>query len=259
MPYPNVGPPPLKLPATRSTSAGGAGAPPPPMPRRLEVSNSVNLGELTRSQLWVGTPTKLGTRSRSINSSAFSAFHRYIITSFARDTTQLINTGTDPVTWNNGTIKMNVVRPLGGVAPDASARTASTVARLPNAITDETTAPLVDTAPFGRPVVPDVYRIVASSSQPTSTMGIERPGTTTSSHCSTSASDGALARTSIMRMPSRRHGFIARAMRSSSAINSKAPQSSRAYSISSSTQNAFSDTETPPIDTMASIDMTHSG
>src|SRR3954451_17612024 len=156
MPYPKVGPPPLKLPATRSTSAGGAGAPPPPMPRRLEVSNSGNLGELTRSQLWVGTPTKLVTRSRSISSSALSAFQRYIITSFALDTTQLRSTGTEPVTWNSGTIKMNVVRPLGGVTPAASARTASTVARLPKAITEETTAPFVDTAPFGRPVVPDV-------------------------------------------------------------------------------------------------------
>ena len=148
------------------------------------MSKSSNRGELTRSQLCVGTPTKLVTRSRSISSSAFSAFQRYIITSFDRDTTQLSNTGTHPVTWNSGTIRMNVVGSggSGGSAAGGSPAQRCPWARLPKAITDETIAPLVETAPFGRPVVPEVYRIVASSSQPTSTAGIDGPGTTTSFH-----------------------------------------------------------------------------
>ena len=184
------------LPATRSTNAVGAGAPPPPTPRRLDVSKSPKRGELTRSQLCVGTPMKVVTRSRSISSSAFSAFQRYIITSFDLETMQLSSTGTQPVTWNSGTIRMNASGPGSGAGEPggnaASARTASTAARLPNAITDETIAPLVETAPFGRPVVPEVYRIVASSSQPTSTAGIAGPATTTSFHWSTSSAEGEL-------------------------------------------------------------------
>src|SRR5207344_309768 len=213
-------------------SAGGAGAPPPPTPRRLDVSNSPKRGELTRSQLCVGTPMKLVTRSRSINSKAFSAFQRYIITNFDLVTMQLSNTGTQPVTWNKGTIRMNESGPASAdSAPDgeaAAVRTASTVARLPKAITDETIAPLVDTAPFGRPVVPEVYRIVASSSQATSMSGVADPGTTTSFHWSTSSADGDEARTSSMRTPNRRHGAIDRAIRSTSAISTDAPLSARA-------------------------------
>ena len=56
-------------------------------------------------------------------------------------------------------MRMNASGPAGsGDSPAAGGlgAHASTAARQPNAITDDTIAPLVDTAPFGRPVVPDV-------------------------------------------------------------------------------------------------------
>src|SRR3954470_21034334 len=98
-----LGLPLLKLPATRLTSSGGAGAPPPPTEMRLEVSVEANLGDSRRSQLWGGTPTKFVTRSRSISSSARSASHLYIITSFSPLLKHDSITGTQPVTWNSGT------------------------------------------------------------------------------------------------------------------------------------------------------------
>jgi hypothetical protein len=109
-----------KLVDTRRTSSGGAGAPPPPTATRLEVSNSPNRGDCSRSQLWVGTPTKLVTRSRSISSSARSGSHLYMMTSFSPVAKQDSITGTAPVTWNSGTIRTNDGR-LAGAAASSSA------------------------------------------------------------------------------------------------------------------------------------------
>ena len=105
------GRPVAKLLATRFTSSGGAGAPPPPTLARLDVSKSANRGDSSRSQLCVGTPTKLVTRSRSISSSARSGSHLYIITSFRPLAKHDSITGTQPVTWNSGTIRMNTGGP----------------------------------------------------------------------------------------------------------------------------------------------------
>ena len=86
----------------RFTNSGGIGAPPPPTDRRLEVSRSAKLGASSRSQLIVGTPTKLVTRSCSISSNARSGSHLYVITSFDPPTNAPSITGTSPVTWNSG-------------------------------------------------------------------------------------------------------------------------------------------------------------
>ena len=59
----------------------------------------------------MGTPTKFVTRSRSMSSRARSASQRYIITSFSPLPTQLSSTGTKPVTWNRGTMRMNTGGP----------------------------------------------------------------------------------------------------------------------------------------------------
>ena len=65
-------------------------------------------GDASRSQLWVGTPTKFVTRSRSMSSSARSGSHLYMITSFSPLDRHDSITGTHPVTWKSGTTRMNV-------------------------------------------------------------------------------------------------------------------------------------------------------
>ena len=60
-------------------------------------------------------------------------------------------------------------------------------------------------------------------------------------------------------VPSRRHAARDRWMRSSSAINTFAPLSTSAKSISSSVHHEFIDTEIAPIDVIAANDMIHSG
>src|SRR5579884_920377 len=147
----------VKLEATRRTSSGGAGAPPPPTLTRLEVSNSEKRGDSSRSQLWVGTPTKLVTFSRSMSSRARSGSHLYIITSFTPAEKHDSITATEPVTWNRGTIRMKVAGLAG--APDEGSprrRAWSTAARQPKPYRAWITARCVDTAPFGLPVVPEV-------------------------------------------------------------------------------------------------------
>src|SRR3954454_19642881 len=148
------GPPDLKLDATRFTSSGGAGAPPPPTLTRLDVSNSGNRGDSSRSQLWVGTPTKLVMRSRSMSSRARSGFHLYMITSFNPAEKQESITGTQPVTWKSGTMRMNDGAPAGAGASGRRAR--SMAPRHPKPNRACTMDRWVETAPLGRPVVPDV-------------------------------------------------------------------------------------------------------
>src|SRR4051794_6673414 len=143
-----------KLDDTRFTSCGGAGAPPPPTETRLDVSVVAKLGDSSRSQLCVGTPTKFVTRSRSISSRARSGSHLRIITSFRPLAKHDIITGMQPVTWKRGTTRMNAGAPDGAGA--SGRRRRSTAARHPKPRRACTTARWVETAPFGRPVVPDV-------------------------------------------------------------------------------------------------------
>ena len=107
--------------STRSTSLAGAGAPPPPTLARDEVSYLWNDGLSSMSQLWVGTPTKVVTRSASMSRSAVSGSHRCIITSLNLIPKQESITGTHPVTWNSGTMRMkhgaNGHRPRTGPRP----------------------------------------------------------------------------------------------------------------------------------------------
>ena len=86
-------------------------------------------------------------------SSAWSTSHLYITTNFVPPMKQPSMTGTQPVTWNSGTIRMNAG---GCVVGSPGWRSRSTAPRQANAISACTTAPWVLTAPFGRPVVPDV-------------------------------------------------------------------------------------------------------
>ena len=150
-----LGLPALKLDATRFTSSGGAGAPPPPTLMRLDVSVSAKRGDSSRSQLCVGTPTKLVTCSRSISSRARSGSHLYIITSFRPLAKH------DSITGHAaGHVEQRHDEDEGGLRRRGSAssgrRSWSSAAWQPKAMSAWITARWVDTAPFGWPVVPDV-------------------------------------------------------------------------------------------------------
>ena len=78
------------------------------------------------------------------------------MTSFSFMPKQDSITGTQPVTWNSGTMRMK----HGGLPPPPSGlsplRAVSMVAPAQKAIIAWVTARWVDTAPLGNPVVPEV-------------------------------------------------------------------------------------------------------
>ena len=119
------------------------------------MSKSPNSGHSSRSQDWVGTPTNAVTRWRSISSRARSGSQRCIITSLKCQAKHDSITGMQPVTWKSGTMRMKHGGLPGlsmrGVAahrvdgrPAAKAMSAWLIARW------------VETAPLGKPVVPEV-------------------------------------------------------------------------------------------------------
>ena len=121
------------------------------------MSNSPNRGDSSRSQLCVGTPTNAVTLWRSISSSAWSGSQRRCITSFSCAPKHESITGTHPVTWKSGTMRMK----QGGLAAGASGSrgplTIPCSAPLhAKAISDWQIDRCVETAPFGNPVVPEV-------------------------------------------------------------------------------------------------------
>ena len=69
---------------------------------------------------------------------------------------QLSITGTQPVTWNNGTMRMNDGGNGSAGFSGSSLASFNTWLRAANAMSELSTARCVDTAPFGRPVVPEV-------------------------------------------------------------------------------------------------------
>ena len=247
----------------RLTSSGGIGAPPPPTDRRLDVSRVAKVSASSRSQLIVGTPTKLVTRSCSISSSARFGSHLYVMTSLAPLTNDPSITGTRPVTWNSGTHSMNAVcgaPPSSTEAGSSGSRRLPTAARAAKASNALSTARCVETAPFGRPVVPEVYRIVMSSSGSMSTSGNVAPGVRSSSSESTPSGSVPWGRTTTM-VASISPGAAAciRPSRSSSAITTFEPESSRAKTISSVTHHAFIGTATAPTEVIAANAAIHSG
>ena len=121
-----------------------------------EVSYLENDGLSSMSQLWVGTPTKVVTRSASIRRSAVSGSHRCIMTNFNFIPKQLSITGTHPVTWNNGTMRMKQGANPPPPSRSSPLRAVWIVVLHQNAISPLTTARWVETAPLGNPVVPEV-------------------------------------------------------------------------------------------------------
>ncbi len=113
-------------------------------------------GTCSIAEYIVGTPSNTVTRSRSMISSAWVGSKRAISDSIAPDATAAFIAQVWPNAWNSGS------------AP----RTTSSECRPSRSIATCTLRPrlsCVSSAPFGFPVVPDVYRITAVSSPATST------------------------------------------------------------------------------------------
>ena len=101
--------------------------------------------------------------------------------------------------------------------------------------------------------------MVASESGSISTSGIGAPGTSTSSRWSHPAGSGPTWRTTIARIPRPSRLSPTRSTRSRSQKTTRAPESSRPYSISGPVHHAFSETATAPIEVMAAKASIHSG
>ena len=141
----------------RRTSSGADGAPPYAMFSREDRSKSLNRGCSMSCQAIVGTPPAFVMRSRSISSSACSAFHLRCMTSFAPPMSAGIMTAKQPVAWKNGT-EIRIARRWfgsggGGCSPRRRCMRACAASALK---TFEMMLRCVVTAPFGFPVVPDV-------------------------------------------------------------------------------------------------------
>ena len=249
----------------RCTNSGGIGAPPPPTDLSDEVSRLVKLGDSSRSQLIVGTPTKWVTRSDSMSARARSGSQRCVMTSLAPLTNEPSMTGTRPVTWNSGTHNMNTDGPAGApgsevlaALPPSGSVSPPTAARAANASNALSTARWVETAPFGCPVVPDVYRMETLSSGPISTVGIFASSTNASSSRATPSGSSPFDRTATRVAPVEAPSTI-RARRSVSASTTVEPESSIANWSSSVSHHAFSGTATAPTDTIATYAAIHSG
>ena len=135
------------------------------MPANVDVSRVDQSGCISISRLIVGTPEKLVTPSRSINSSARPASHLYVSTMREPEIVAGCRMQLFAVTWNNGVGAMNTFwRGL------PSASSAGAGAGLPALAAASPAAPVmnircirlcteprwVSWAPLGKPVVPDV-------------------------------------------------------------------------------------------------------
>ena len=141
----------------RRTNSGADGAPPYEIVSSDDRSNSLNRGCSMICHAIVGTPPAFVIRSRSISSSAWSAFQRRCMTSFDPDNTAGHITAKHPVAWKNGTeIKVDFCTAGSGTG-NASPRRRNERACAHIALKKfEITLRCVITAPLGLPVVPDV-------------------------------------------------------------------------------------------------------
>mmetsp|Transcript_111235 Transcript_111235/g.314849 ORF Transcript_111235/g.314849 Transcript_111235/m.314849 type:complete len:206 (+) Transcript_111235:782-1399(+) len=135
---------------------GGTGAPPASIFRMLATRSGVKFGCSSMSRTIVGTPVKRVARSRSMVAMASPASHFRIIRSPAPMGMDQRKMGRSAVMWKRGTA-MRDLEPGSGMARARSSPILMAVPRLR----------CVWQTPFGKPVLPEVYMIMASSSAPT--------------------------------------------------------------------------------------------
>mmetsp|Transcript_41688 Transcript_41688/g.129741 ORF Transcript_41688/g.129741 Transcript_41688/m.129741 type:complete len:234 (+) Transcript_41688:96-797(+) len=233
------------------------------MTARKEATFSTDQsGWRMRSKVIVGTPVKRVTFSRWMSSSALPASHLLIMATLEPMTIEKRPMGQRAVMWNSGTAMSCTPLGSGAIFVESS----PTFMAVP-------TLRCVCTTPFGKPVEPEVYMIMASSSAFTGCqrdfgpcgLALRRsaPAARTSSHASApvARADSPVTgpRTTMVLKPIFAWKFAQSARRSGSPMTTLHSASPTAYSSSSLFQSALSGTATPPMAVAATKEMSSSG
>src|SRR4051812_24545854 len=147
-------------------SSGGNGAPPDDTIVRHDRSNDSKSGCSSMRQNCVGTPDHADTRWSAVRRRCTAGSHRPAGGKINDDPKRapVMNNGAVPEMWKKGVAQIDA----GGGASGAGGGTllSSMVTARPYAIAEPmcTMFRCVSVAPFGRPVVPDVKRIMNGSS-----------------------------------------------------------------------------------------------
>src|SRR6478735_2546289 len=154
-------------------SSGGYGAPPDDTIVRHDRSNESKSGCSSMRQNWVGTPDHADTRWSAVSRRCTSGSQRPGGGNTSDDPKRepVMRGGAVPEMWKNGVAQIDA----GGGASGAGGGMllSSIVTARPYAIAEPMCTRLrcVSVAPFGRPVVPDVKRIMNGSSSSMATSG----------------------------------------------------------------------------------------
>ncbi len=228
-------------------SSGGNGAPPDDTIASDERSNDSKSGCSSIRQNWVGTPDHADTRCSAVSRRWVAGSHRPGggKTNVLPNRAPVMNSGAVPEMWKNGVAQMDAGGGAsgGGVTPFSSMLTV----RL-NAIADPMCTRLrwVSVAPFGRPVVPDVKRIMNGSSSSMATSGRSMSSPARAPACSTSVANGIIG-TSASSMPTSAN----RSSRASSPNSTLGAVSSTPYASSGPVHHPLRPTMIPPRATVA--------
>ena len=133
-------------------SSAGIAAPPDMQSRRVDASAPSAESQCSIALYIVGTPWKTVTRSRSRISSALSGRKRGSIVTVEPVAIALFIVQVCPNEWKSGS------------APSSTSSSVKPASLPPVALQLRYRFAWVSSAPFGVPVVPDVYRITAVSS-----------------------------------------------------------------------------------------------
>ena len=156
-----------------------------------------------------------------------------------------MNSGAVPEMWKNGVAQIDAG---GGASGDGTIPLSSMVTARPNAIAEPMCTRLrwVRVAPLGRPVVPDVNRIMNGSSSSMATSGRSAPVSARAATCSTRVAKGTMG-TSPSVMPT----SASRSSRASSPKRTLGVVSCTPYASSGPVHQPLSPTMMPPRATVA--------
>mmetsp|Transcript_104977 Transcript_104977/g.321620 ORF Transcript_104977/g.321620 Transcript_104977/m.321620 type:complete len:265 (+) Transcript_104977:827-1621(+) len=216
--------------------------------------SGVNVGWSIMSLIMVGTPVNRVILFSEITLRASPASHRLMMYSDVPEGTHQRNTIASAVMWNSGTASSTRGSGSGMIA-DASSPTFMHVPTLR----------CVCTTPLGKPVLPEVYMSIASSSGRMPAVegtGLALPAFSTSAHVAVAPISCALAaspRTSMAVTPKVLKNGWHNLSLAVSAMRTFAPESFTAYSSSEAPHMEFKGTATAPHAVMAKKAIMYSG